>query len=187
MWGYFRVTSVFFCSEMRVTRWLFCHSDITKFNYRWESLRHPSTFSVSQQWALLVFIVEQNSVGIFAVVFCRCLGIHTMRHRTVIWNMTEIHNMSQRLQNLHHARKIRQSSLCGFRVMQADRQTDGQINRHTHHNTSRTCGSTAHHVYHALARWCESVVRATMKVYEKGGNLNLIKTQVIAPFWYMLF
>ena len=122
MWGYFRVTSVFFCSEMRVTRWLFCHSDFTKFNYRWESLRHPSTFSVSQQWVLLVFIVEQNSVGIFAVVFCRCLGIHTMRHRTVIWNMTEIHNMSQRLQNLHHARKIRQSSLCGLRVMQADRQ-----------------------------------------------------------------
>ena len=83
---------------------------------------------------------------------------------------------------MQHAQKLGEVRPCGFRVMQADRQTNGQLNRHTHHNTSRTYGSTAHHVYHTLARWCESVVRATMKVYEKGGNLNLIKTQVIAPF-----
>jgi len=41
---------------------------------------------------------------------------------------------------------------CGFRVMQADRQTNGQLNRHTHHNTSHSYSSTAHHVYHTLAR-----------------------------------
>jgi len=112
MWGYFRANSFFFYSEMRVTRRLLCHSDFTKFNYRWGACDTPSTFpipldtfGVSQQWVLLVFVVEQNSVGISAVmlvVFYRCLGIHVMRHGTVTWNMTsstkpEIHNASQRL------------------------------------------------------------------------------------------
>jgi len=39
--------------------------------------------------------------------------------------------------HMQHA-PIRWSSACGFRVTQADRQTDGQLNRHTHHNTSHT-------------------------------------------------
>jgi len=90
------------------------------------------------------------------------------------YNMTEIHNMSQRLQNLHHARKIRQSSLCGLRVMQADRQTNGQLNDILI-TILRAPAVLRRTMYHTLARWCESVVRATMKVYEKGGNLNLIK------------
>ena len=87
------------------------------------------------------------------------------------YNMTEIHNMSQRLKNLHHARKIRQSSLCGFRVMQADRQTNGQLNRHTHHNTSRTCSSTAHHTSSVVRECCKGDDESLWK----GGNLNLIK------------
>jgi len=41
MWGYFRVTPVFFYSEIRVTRWLLWHSDFTKFNYRWGAYDAP--------------------------------------------------------------------------------------------------------------------------------------------------
>ena len=91
----------FFYCEMHTTRWLLWHSDFTKFNYRWGACDTPSTFptllgtfSVSQQWLLLVFIVEQNSVGISAVmlvVFYRCLGIHIIRHRTVTWKHDVIH------------------------------------------------------------------------------------------------
>jgi len=33
MWGYLRVTSVFFHSEIHATRWLLWHSDFTKFNF----------------------------------------------------------------------------------------------------------------------------------------------------------
>ena len=49
--------------------------------------------------------------------------------------------------HMQHAQKIRKVRPCGFRVMQADRQTNGQLNRHTHHNTSHPCGSMAHLVY----------------------------------------
>ena len=41
MCGYFRVTSFFFYSEMRVIRRLLWHSDFTKFNYRWGAYDTP--------------------------------------------------------------------------------------------------------------------------------------------------
>ena len=40
--GIFSCDAVFFCSEIRVTRWLLWHSDFIKFNYCWESLRHST-------------------------------------------------------------------------------------------------------------------------------------------------
>ena len=108
--GYFRVTPFFyFYSEIRVTRGLIWHSDFTKFSYRWGAYdtsspfpTHLDAFGVSQQWVLVVFIFEQDVVGISAVmrvVFYRCLGIHIMRQRAMYENMTsstkpEVHNVS---------------------------------------------------------------------------------------------
>ena len=44
--------------------------------------------------------------------------------------------------HMQHAQKIGEVRPCGFRVMQTDRQTNGQVNRHAHHNTSQPYGST---------------------------------------------
>jgi len=96
--GIFSRDAVFFYSEIGVTRWLLWYSDCAKFNYRWGILRRCSTspsrlgrgtpppYSPTLSTPS-VFIVEQNLVEISAVmlvVFYRCLGIHIMRHRTVI-------------------------------------------------------------------------------------------------------
>ena len=43
--------------------------------------------------------------------------------------------------HMQHAQKFGEVRPCGFRVMQADRQTNRQVNRHTHHNTSHPYGS----------------------------------------------
>jgi len=140
--GIFSCDAVFyFYSEIRVTRGLIWHSDFTKFNYRWGAYdtsspfpTHLDAFGVSQQWVLVVFIFEQDVVGISAVmrvVFYRCLGIHIMRQRAMYENMTsstkpEVHNVSQRLQRRTEpgpyaaCTNIWRSSACGFRVMQAD-------------------------------------------------------------------
>ena len=45
--GIFSCAVDFLYSKTRVTRWFLCHSDFTKFNYRWGSLRHPSPHSPS--------------------------------------------------------------------------------------------------------------------------------------------
>jgi len=91
--GIFSCDAVFFYSEKRVTRWLLWHSDFTKFNYRWGSLRRSPSSRLGRGtpspplWTPSVFIAEQNLVGISAVMdvlFYRCLIIHIMRHRTVI-------------------------------------------------------------------------------------------------------
>jgi len=128
-------------------QWNTCHQRaylafrFTKFNYRWGAYdtsspfpTHLDAFGVSQQWVLVVFIFEQDVVGISAVmrvVFYRCLGIHIMRQRAIYENMTsstkpEVHNVSQRLQRRTEpgpyaaCTNIWWSSACGFRVMQAD-------------------------------------------------------------------
>jgi len=185
MWGYFRANS-FFSTVKRVSPVVFFV--IYQIQLPLGEVTTPispfptplDTFGVSQQWVLLVFIVEQNSVGISAVmlvVFYRCLGIHTLCATEPLYeNMTsstkpEIHNVPQRPERrtepepLASCKKHRWSSAMWFSSYASG------------HTDERTTKQTYSSQYFALLRFygapCISYTRtATTKVYGKGGYLN---------------
>ena len=86
---------------------------------------------------LVVFIVEQNLVGISAVslvIFCRCVEIHIMHRWAIMWKRDIVHK-TENMQcittpsmedwatgNMH--KNLVKLSHVVFKLMQADRQTD---------------------------------------------------------------
>jgi len=82
----------------------------------------------------------------------------TMRHRTVIWKHDVIYKTGNTLRIATPPEENRRTrAICSMhkklgkfgRVVSSysSRQKNGQLNRHTHQNTSHPCGSMAHLVY----------------------------------------
>jgi len=163
--GIFSCDAVFFYSEKRVTRWLLWHSDFTKFNYLWGSLRRSPSSRLGRGTPSLL-PTPLDFFGLYpwakfgwnlCCYGCFVLSLFNNTHNAPqnrymkTWRHPQNRKYITYLNasrgepsqgHMQHAQKIGEVRPCGFRVMQTDRQTNGQVNRHAHHNTSQPYGST---------------------------------------------